>query len=80
MSKTAVWRVLYKSFLVINVCHHGEHYETPCILVHLGLAVLIINMSCIYTVLRCLLYSTHKMNGLCAQSVAKFRITVYVRS
>jgi hypothetical protein len=21
-------------FLVINVCNHGEHYETPCILVH----------------------------------------------
>jgi hypothetical protein len=19
-------------FLVINVCNHGEHYETPCIL------------------------------------------------
>jgi hypothetical protein len=21
-------------FLVINVCIHGEHYETPCILIH----------------------------------------------
>jgi predicted DNA-binding protein (UPF0251 family) len=31
MSKTTVWRVLRKRFLVINVCNHGEHYETPCI-------------------------------------------------
>jgi hypothetical protein len=30
MSKTTVWRVLRKRFLVINVCNHGEHYETPC--------------------------------------------------
>jgi len=22
-------------FLVINVCNHGEHYETPCIFRHL---------------------------------------------
>ena len=20
-------------FFVINVCHHGEHYETPCIII-----------------------------------------------
>ena len=34
MSKETVWRVLRKRlvFLVINVCNHGEHYETPCIL------------------------------------------------
>ena len=33
MSKTTVWRVLRErlcfGFLVINVCNHGEHYETP---------------------------------------------------
>jgi hypothetical protein len=32
MSKTTVWRVLCKRFLVINVCNHGKHYETPCII------------------------------------------------
>jgi hypothetical protein len=31
MSKTTVWRVLRKRFLIIDVCNHGEHYETPCI-------------------------------------------------
>ena len=33
MSKITVWRVLGKGlvFLVINVCNHREHYETPCI-------------------------------------------------
>jgi hypothetical protein len=29
MSKTTVWMVLRKHFLVINVCKHGKHYETP---------------------------------------------------
>jgi len=24
-------------FLVINVCNHGEHYETPCIRQHVSL-------------------------------------------
>jgi predicted DNA-binding protein (UPF0251 family) len=32
VSKTTVWRVLRFGFRVINVCNHGEHYETPCIL------------------------------------------------
>ena len=34
MSKTTVWRVLGQRlvFLVINVCNHGERYETPCIM------------------------------------------------
>ena len=34
MSKTRVWMVLRKIllFLVTNVCNHGEHYETPCII------------------------------------------------
>jgi hypothetical protein len=31
MSKTRVWGILHKRFLVINVCNHGELYETPCI-------------------------------------------------
>jgi hypothetical protein len=32
MSKTTVWRVLCKRFLVINVCNHREHYGMPCII------------------------------------------------
>ena len=28
---TFVWQQLEYRFLVINVCNHGEHYETPCI-------------------------------------------------
>jgi hypothetical protein len=34
MSKTTVWRVLFKLFLVINVCNCTEHYEMPCITMH----------------------------------------------
>jgi nitroimidazol reductase NimA-like FMN-containing flavoprotein (pyridoxamine 5'-phosphate oxidase superfamily) len=34
MSKTTVWRVLRKRFLVINVCNHGECYETPCVYIY----------------------------------------------
>jgi hypothetical protein len=30
MSKTTAWRVLRGRFLVVNVCNHEEHYETPC--------------------------------------------------
>jgi hypothetical protein len=38
MSKTTVWRVLRKRLVFkphriqINVCNHGEQYETPCII------------------------------------------------
>jgi hypothetical protein len=34
MSKTTVWRVMRKR-LVFSCykCNHGEHYETPCIIV-----------------------------------------------
>jgi hypothetical protein len=32
MLKTTAWRFLQFGFLVINVCNHGEHYETPCII------------------------------------------------
>ena len=28
---TRVWQGRSFGFLVINVCNHGEHYETPCI-------------------------------------------------
>ena len=41
MSKTAVWRILRKRlvFLVMNVCNHGEHYETPRILSFVGTVI-----------------------------------------
>jgi hypothetical protein len=35
MSKTTVWRVLRKRFIVINVCNHGEYYETPRIYIYI---------------------------------------------
>jgi hypothetical protein len=38
--KTTVWRVRVSVWcFVINVCKHGEHYETPCIVIVLLFAV-----------------------------------------
>jgi len=62
------------------MCIYIYIYIYIYILVHVELAVLIINISYICTVLICLVYNTHKISNLCAQSVAKFRITVYLRS
>jgi hypothetical protein len=41
MSKTTLWRVLRKRLVFkpyriqLNVCNHGEHYETLCIILAL---------------------------------------------
>ena len=56
-------------YLVINVCNHGEHYETPYILIRRGLLarkyllILITNICCVYWLIK-LTYIIAKHNGM----------------